>query len=80
MVSAAAYAFEAEDCNPDNDAWEALIEAVLAEAASLSLLTRTELAARVLALGGYESADDPAGDSRRACLAMKIAARLSERA
>jgi hypothetical protein len=39
---------------------------------------RTELAARVLALGGYESPDAPASDNEGARFALRIAARLAD--
>jgi hypothetical protein len=56
-----------------------LIEAILAEAAEFSAADRTELAAKMLDLGGYETADGPARDNERARLALRLAARLSAR-
>lgn len=62
----------------DLDTFELLIAAIISEAGALKPRDRTELAARVLALGGYESPDAPASDNERARLALRIAARLAD--
>jgi hypothetical protein len=59
------------------DNLELMVVAIIAEAAELKAGDRAELAARVLALGGYESVEGPARDNERARLALRIAARLS---
>jgi len=59
------------------DHWELLIAAILAEAGELRTNDRDELAARVLALGGYESPDNPEELNERARLAVRLAARLA---
>ena len=61
---------------PDVDTMELMIAAVLVEAAGMTAKDRAELAARVLALGGYESVEAPAEVNERARLALRIAARL----
>jgi hypothetical protein len=61
----------------DLDAWELLIDVIASEAAELRLIDRTQLARRVLALGGYDSADGPERENARARLAVRLAARLS---
>jgi hypothetical protein len=61
---------------PDVDTMELMIAAVLVEAAGMTAKDRAELAARVLALGGYESVEAPAEANERARLALRIAARL----
>ena len=62
------------------DDLEALIVALLEEAAALRPADRKSLAERVLAAGGYESADADPRDNERARLAVRIAARLADRA
>lgn len=64
----------------DVDNFEILIAAVLAEADDLRARDRAELAARILALGGYESPDGNPRDNERARLALRLAARLAGRA
>ena len=59
------------------DSLALLVEAIVAEAAELTDADRSKLAARILELGGYESADEPGHDNDRARLALRIAARLS---
>ena len=61
--------------NPES--LELLIAAILAEANTLKRTERARLAAKVLELGGYESADGPPRDNERARLAIRLAARLS---
>jgi hypothetical protein len=61
----------------ESDNLELLVAAIVAEAATLKDVDRVELAAKVLALGGYETADGPAHDNERARLAIRLAARLS---
>lgn len=60
------------------DNWERLIRAIIAEAADLNAVERSLLATRVLSIGGYQSADGPHSDTASACLAVRLAARLSE--
>ena len=62
---------------PELDAWELLIRAILDEAGELRPKDREDLAARVLALGGYESPDDLEARNERARLAVRLAARLT---
>lgn len=62
------------------DDLEALIVALLEEAGALRPADRKSLAERVLAAGGYESADADPRDNERARLAVRIAARLADRA
>jgi hypothetical protein len=59
------------------DNFELLVAAILAEAAELTAADGAALAARVLALGGYETVDGPARDNERARLALRLAARLA---
>ena len=59
------------------DNWELVVDALLAEAAELEQADRRELAARMIKLGGYESADGTSNENARARLALRIAARLS---
>jgi len=61
----------------DPESLELLIAAILAEANTLKRAERARLAAKVLELGGYESADGPPRDNERARLAIRLAARLS---
>ena len=67
------------DCEntPELDAWELLTRAILDEAGELRPKDREDLAARVLALGGYESPDDLEARNERARLAVRLAARLT---
>jgi hypothetical protein len=62
------------------DSLELMIIAIMAEAADLRDADRAVLAARVLALGGYESIDGSPRDNERARLALRMAARLADRA
>lgn len=59
---------------------ELLIVALLDEAASLDGADRAALADRVLAAGGYEIADGDPAQNEPARLAVRIAARLADRA
>ena len=61
----------------DPEGLELLIAAIVVEAKTLQQVDRARLAARVLELGGYESADGSADDNERARLAIRLAARLS---
>ena len=67
------------DVEPDTDLdnWELVIAAILAEAAVLRDADRPELAARVLALGGYESPEGTDQSNASARLASRLAARLA---
>ena len=76
MNCLAAAAFSGSDAPPRLDSWEVLIDAILAEATSLTQRERSSLAARILELGGYQSADEPSSEGR-AALAIRLAARLS---
>lgn len=60
------------------DALELMVISIMAEAADLRASDRAALTARVMALGGYESADGSPGENERARLALRLAARLSE--
>src|SRR5262249_55086258 len=59
------------------DNLELMAIAIVAEAAHLQSSDPGELAARVLALGGYESIEGSARDNERARLALRLAAQLS---
>lgn len=59
------------------ESFELLVVAILAEAEALKASDRSRLAAKVLKLGGYESADAPEPVNERARLALRLAARLS---
>lgn len=61
------------------DGLELLIDCLLDEAAALKTADQRWLAERVLAAGGYESADGNEAANERARLAVRIAARLAER-
>lgn len=61
----------------DPESLELLIAAIVAEANTLKRADRARLAASVLELGGYESADGSPRDNERARLAIRLAARLS---
>jgi hypothetical protein len=61
----------------DLDAWELLMDAIGGEAAELRLIDRSQLAKRVLAPGGDDSADGPERENARARLAVRLPARLS---
>lgn len=61
----------------DPESLELLIEAIFAESSTLKKTDRARLAAKVLELGGYESAEGSARDNERARLAIRLAARLS---
>src|SRR6202008_2311967 len=75
-VQAAPRTVKSDPANIDN--LELMIISVMAEAADLKASDRAELAARVLALGGYESAEGSRRESERARLALRLAAKLSE--
>lgn len=60
------------------DNWEVLIRAIVAEATEFRALNKSELAARVLAIGGYQGADQPESENDRARLALRLAARIAE--
>lgn len=71
----AAAALPGDRADIDNFEW--LVTAIIDEAVELRSADRARLAERVVAIGGYESADALAADNQRARLAMRIAARLS---
>ena len=61
------------------DGLELLIVCLLDEAAALEPADRQRLTERVLAAGGYESADGNEEENERARLAVRLAARLADR-
>jgi len=72
-------AVAAAEAPAKQDDLEALIVALLGEAAGLRSADRKMIAERVLAAGGYESADADPGENERARLAVRIAARVADR-
>ena len=77
MMLSAAHSLPDPDEPADLDNWELLIAAILAEASPLRAADRAELAARVIALGGYESPEQSTACNERARLALRLAARLT---
>ncbi len=64
-----------EPADPEN--FVLLVGAIVAEAGVLKRADRASLAAKVLELGGYETADSSPIDNEQARLAIQLAARLS---
>jgi hypothetical protein len=61
----------------DPDQLEALLTAIVAEAGELKSADRRRIAAKMIAIGGYESIDGSPADNERSRLALRIAARLT---
>ena len=78
MMLATAHVLSDGQPEADLDSWELLIGAIVAAAAELREADRGELAARVLALGGYESPESSDHSNASARLALRLAARLAE--
>jgi len=78
MMLATAHVLSDGQPEADLDSWELLIGAIVAEADELQKADRGELAARVLALGGYESPESSDRANASARLALRLAARLAE--